>query len=334
MQPFFQIKDLELQIERGGRTAMLLNGVNLDIERGEAVGVVGESGCGKSITWLAVLGVLGQQMRVTGRALLEGRDLLAIKAQEMTKIRGKRIAMIFQDPTSSLNPIRTVGWQISESLVQHKGLSWGTARIQAKRLLDQVRIADPARRMSQYPHELSGGMNQRIMIAMALAGEPDLLIADEPTTALDVTVQAQILELLNDIRRDRKMSLLLISHDLGMVSQACDRIAVMYAGQVLEFARAEEIWNNGRHPYTRGLIASDPGIAGPVLPRRTMPGTLPNPFSMPEGCAFAPRCDFAHAKCLHSMPLLRDVGGNHQVACVNAGRGAMLMRSPKAEAIA
>ncbi len=294
----------------------VLHGVDLSIRPGEAVGLVGESGSGKSVTWLAALGLLPGKARVSGSVKLEGQELLGARPAVLDGVRGGRIAMIFQDPASALNPVLTIGRQLGEALALHRGLSGTSIRMEARRLLDLVGIPDAERRLSAYPHEFSGGQNQRVMIAMALAGEPDLLVADEPTTALDVTIQAQILDLINNVRREMGMALVLISHDLGVIAETCDRVAVMYAGRIVEQASASDLFDNPQHPYTLGLLGSLPPIDGARTRLRSIPGTVPDPAALPAGCAFAPRCAEAHAACRSALPALRSVGQAHTVACI------------------
>ncbi len=294
-----------------------LRGIDLDVMPGEAVGLVGESGCGKSVTWLAALGLLPRQASVTGSVLLEGTELLAAPAQVLERVRGGRIAMIFQDPASSLNPVHRIGTQVAEAVALHQGLPRGAARAEAKRLLDQVGMPDAARRMDAYPHELSGGQNQRVMIAMALAGRPELLVADEPTTALDVTIQAQILELLTELRRAHGMALVLISHDLGVVAETCERVAVMYAGRIVEEAAVDALFAIPRHPYTKGLLGALPPIDGPRGPLASIPGGVPDPSAMPPGCAFAPRCPAHVQACDVAPPALLERDGRAS-ACLLA----------------
>jgi peptide/nickel transport system ATP-binding protein len=293
----------------------VLRGIDLVVSRGEALGLVGESGSGKSVTWLAALGLLPAKARVTGSARLEGQELLGASPASLDRVRGGRIAMIFQDPTSALNPVLTVGRQLTEALALHRRLSNDSCRAEARRLMELVGIPDASRRLSAYPHELSGGQNQRVMIAMALAGEPDLLVADEPTTALDVTIQAQILDLIGDIRREMNMALVLISHDLGVIAETCDRVAVMYAGRIVEEAPADLLFDDPRHPYTHGLLASLPSLAGPKCRLQSIPGTVPDPRDLPAGCAFAPRCAQAHPACRSAPPALSDAGGGRRLAC-------------------
>jgi peptide/nickel transport system ATP-binding protein len=314
--PLVRVRDLQVAFDDGTRAVPVLHGIDLEVERGEALGIVGESGCGKSVTWLAVLGLLGPRARVSGSVELDGRRLDALSGDELAPIRGRRIAMIFQDPASSLNPVHRVGRQLVEALALHRGLARAAARAEAVRLLERVRIPGAARRLDAYPHELSGGMNQRVMIAMALAGEPDLLVADEPTTALDATIQAQILELLRDIRRDSGMALALISHDLGVIAEVCDRVAVMYAGRIIERAPARSLFEMPRHPYTRGLLAALPDLHGPRRRLEAIAGTVPEPGRLPAGCAFRPRCDHSMPRCALAVPTLHALDADRQVACI------------------
>jgi peptide/nickel transport system ATP-binding protein len=279
---------------------------------------VGESGCGKSVTWLAALGLLGSRARVGGAVRLEGRDLVGAPVAELERVRGRRIAMIFQDPSSSLNPVHRIGRQLGEALSLHRGLDGKAAEAEARRLLDRVHIADAQRRLGDYPHELSGGMNQRVMIAMALAGQPDLLVADEPTTALDATVQAQILELLGEIRRDSGMALVLISHDLGVVAENTDRVCVMYAGRIVEDAPFDTVFDAPAHPYTRGLLAALPELEGPRRVLTPIGGVVPEPWNLPTGCSFAPRCDRRIDACEVAPPQSTPLATDHRVACIRA----------------
>ncbi len=292
-----------------------LRGIDLHIAPGEALGLVGESGCGKSVTWLAALGLLPSRARIGGSVTLGGQELLGAPAAVLDRVRGGRIAMIFQDPASSLNPVHRVGRQVAEALALHRGMAGGAARAEAKRLLDQVGIPDAARRLDAYPHELSGGQNQRVMIAIALAGRPELLVADEPTTALDVTIQAQILELMQQLRRETGMALVLISHDLGVVAEACDRVAVMYAGRIVEQAPIARLFAAPAHPYTRGLLGALPPIEGPRRRLAAIPGGVPEPWAMPPGCAFAPRCPSRSALCDSGLPPAVPLAASHEAAC-------------------
>ena len=292
-----------------------VHSVNLSIRKGEALGLVGESGSGKSVTWLSTLGLLTGRITVSGRALLNGQDLLAMSERQMARIRGGQVAMIFQDPASALNPLMTIRRQMAEVLALHQGLSGRAIDAEAVRLLDLVGIPDATGRLSAYPHEFSGGQSQRVMIAMALAGKPDLLIADEPTTALDVTIQAQILDLLTLIRAETGMAMVLISHDLGVVAQNCARVAVMYAGHIVEIAPTADIFDDPAHPYTAALISALPRVDGPRQRLTEIAGTLPDPKSPEPGCAFAPRCAQMRASCTKQKPPLVAIGRVRHSAC-------------------
>ncbi len=310
--PLVAIRDLAVAFDG----VKVLHGIDLIVERGEAVGLVGESGCGKSVTWLAALGLLPKKADVTGSVTLEGRELINAEPALLDATRGGRIAMIFQDPASALNPVIKLGKQVGEALALHRGLSGGAVRAEAKRLFDLVGIPDAARRLDAFPHELSGGQNQRVMIAMALAGEPDLLVADEPTTALDATIQAQILELLTLIRRETNMALVLISHDLGVISQTCDRVCVMYAGRIIETAQSDALFAQPLHPYTQGLLAALPPLEG--VRRRLDPieGNVPEPWNLPPGCSFAPRCPCRVDACEMRLPPLDLKAPGRLAACI------------------
>lgn len=294
--------------------ASAVRGVDLAVHPGEALGLVGESGSGKSVTWLAALRLLPGKAAVQGRVTLDGSDLLSLSIPEMERVRGGRIGIIFQDPSSALNPVLTIRRQISEVLALHRGLSGAALKAEARRLLDLVGMPDAEGRLNSYPHEMSGGQNQRVMIAMALAGQPDLLIADEPTTALDVTIQAQILDLLQLIRREMGMALVLISHDLGVVAENCDRVAVMYAGRIVESGPATALFDSPRHPYARGLIDALPTLQD-TRRLAAIPGVVPDPRDMPRGCAFGPRCAHAGPECLLESPALRAVAPGRRLAC-------------------
>jgi len=296
----------------------VLRGVDLTLQKGEALGLVGESGSGKSVTWLAALGLLPRHAKVAGSVQLDGREILGAPATELDQVRGGRVAMIFQDPASALNPVLTIRKQLCEALALHRDLSGAALKVEARRLLDLVGIPDAARRLSAYPHEFSGGQVQRIMMAMALAGNPDLLIADEPTTALDATIQAQILELLSSIRREMGMAMVLISHDLGVVAENCDRVAVMYTGRIVEEAPSNQLFADPVHPYAQGLIGALPPLDGPRRRLTAIPGTVPDPASMPSGCAFAPRCALAAEPCGLAAPSLAPIADDRAVACIRA----------------
>lgn len=292
-----------------------VDGVTFSIDAGKTLAIVGESGCGKSMTALSLLRLLPTPGRVVGGEIFfSGRDLLRLPDQEMRRIRGNKISMIFQEPMTSLNPVFRVGVQVAEVLTLHRGLSKRDALQQAAELLQQVGIATPTERMHDYPHQLSGGQRQRIMIAMALACNPQLLIADEPTTALDVTIQAQILALLSQLKEERKMATLLISHDLGVVAEHADDVAVMYAGLIVEQAPVQNLFDNPRHPYTRGLLNCIPkfGRKGP-LP--TIEGQLPAADKRPDGCSFLQRCPENFAPCKNQLPPLNQVAPDHFVRC-------------------
>jgi oligopeptide/dipeptide ABC transporter ATP-binding protein len=318
-EPLLSVEDLKVEFWTSRGTVHAVNGVSFDIAPGETLGIVGESGCGKSVTSLALLGILPRAGRVTsGRAMFEGRDLLTLSDRELRKIRGKDAAMIFQDPMTSLNPVLTVGRQIRESLEAHLDLDKAAARRRVVELLDQVGIPSAAQRLNDYPHQFSGGMRQRVMIAMALACEPKLLIADEPTTALDVTIQAQILELLRELVRERETALILITHDLGVVAGMCERVNVMYAGMFMETGGAEQLFARPRHPYTLGLLQSVPRLDS-VRGQRLQPieGAPRDMLEPPRACPFQPRCRWEIDQSRLSVPPLVELEPGHRVACFN-----------------
>jgi len=306
-----EVSDLSVRFgRRGQRVVRAVDGVSFTVDSGEVVGLVGESGCGKSVTALAIMGLLprtGSGVRVGGRATFDGMELLQLDQRSMRDIRGRDIAMVFQDPLSSLNPVVPIGIQVVEVLARHRGMSGDEARKEAASLLDRVGIPDPTRRLKEYPHQLSGGMRQRALIAMAVACQPRLLIADEPTTALDVTIQAQILELLKDLVRESGTALIMITHDLGVVAGLCDTINVLYAGKVVETAERRELFAKPRHPYTVGLLASIPRLDA-VRGEKLTPirGSVRDLLPWAEGCAFAPRCDRRVEECLGGTPALTD----------------------------
>ena len=296
---------------------LAVRGISLTIERGQTHCLVGESGCGKSVTALATMGLLARGgVRTATRLQFQGADIAALDETAMSRLRGDKMAMIFQEPMTSLNPAYTVGSQMAEVLRRHRRLSRRAALGRAAELLARVGITAPGLRLGQFPHQLSGGLRQRVMIAMALLCDPELLIADEPTTALDTTIQAQILDLLRDIQRATNMALVLISHDLGVVADLCARVGVMYAGRIVEQGPAESLFAAPAHPYTNGLLGALPEITGPRRRLTAIPGGVPEPWAMPPGCAFAPRCDLAGPDCAVSMPGFRSVGGNHHAACL------------------
>ena len=291
--------------------------VSFDIYKGEILGLVGESGCGKSVTSLSVMQLLKDTPgKVThGQVLLDGKDLLKMSGEEVRGIRGGRMSMIFQEPMSALNPSMRIDRQMMETIMLHTDKNKEQARAHAADMLKKVGIPDPARVLKNYPHQLSGGMSQRVMIAMALSCDPELLIADEPTTALDVTIQAQILDLMKKLQQEAQSSILLITHDLGVVAEMCSRVIVMYAGKIVEEAPVSELFNHPTHPYTQGLIASVPKLGSGVKVLPSIPGSVPDLASMPKWCRFAPRCKYATAKCHEKEPELVTVGENQRCRC-------------------
>ena len=313
--PLLEIQDLHVEFPTQGSVMHAVEGVSLTLEQGEVLGIVGESGSGKSVTMMALMGLIAWPGRVRAKTLrFAGHDLLGISDRERRRLVGKDMAMIFQEPTTSLNPCFTIGYQLVEALRLHSPLSRDSARRRAVELLEQVGIPAAASRMNDYPHQLSGGMNQRVMIAMAISCNPRLLIADEPTTALDVTIQAQILDLLRNLQKERGMALVLITHNMGVVSEMAQRVAVMYAGQVMEQQPVEQLFSDPQHPYTEALLAALPeqGEAGHRL--ATIPGVVPGVFDRPTGCLFAPRCAYATAHSQCARPELRAWQGG-QVRC-------------------
>ena len=307
--PLLAVRDLRTRFQVDGHAVNAVDGLSFDLRRGEVLGIVGESGCGKSMTAMSILRLVdGSPGIVGGSVLLEGRDVLGLDEAAMRHVRGGRIGMIFQEPMTSLNPVLTIGRQITEA-VRLDGASPREARERALHLLELARIAEPARRLDDHPHQLSGGMRQRVMIALALSRSPQILIADEPTTALDVTVQAQILDLLLDLRDRLGMAIILITHDLGVVAETCERAIVMYAGRKVEEGPVEALFTRPLHPYTRGLLRSAPRLGrgterGARLPE--IPGMVPSPRAMPHGCRFAPRCDLAQPQCASAYPDWRE----------------------------
>jgi oligopeptide/dipeptide ABC transporter ATP-binding protein len=315
-EPLLDVRNLTTSFFTEEGEVRAVDGVSFSLRAGETLGLVGESGCGKSVTALSVMRLLGHPGRIVdGQVLYRGEDLARRREAEMRELRGKRISMIFQEPMTSLNPVFTIGDQIAEALRIHEGLDARQARKRSIDLIRTVGISSPERRAKQYPFELSGGMRQRIMIAIAIACNPEILIADEPTTALDVTIQAQILDLLKDLQKRLGLTILLITHDLGVVAQTCDRVAVMYAGKIVEESDVDTLFETPRHPYTVGLLDSLPlhHEAGEEL--RQIPGTVPSPHAMPTGCRFAPRCPHARELCRREAPTLDPVDGENTVRC-------------------
>jgi len=319
--PLLEIRGLKTQFATDDGMVRAVDGVDLAIGRGETVGVVGESGCGKTVTAMSVLKLIAMPPGriVEGRILWRGRDLVPLPADAMDEVRAKEIAMVFQEPMTSLNPVYTVGEQIAEVVRRHEGLSRQAALEKAVHMLRLVQVSNPERRAHDYPHQFSGGMRQRVMIAMALSCDPKLLIADEPTTALDVTIQAQILELLTEMKSRFGMAIMLITHAMGVVAETAQRVVVMYAGKVIEEAPVERLFANPRHPYTQGLIRSIPQIDKAAIAKtrlEAIPGVVPSLINPPPGCRFAPRCRYAMAICREAVPPLREVEPGHKVACV------------------
>jgi oligopeptide/dipeptide ABC transporter ATP-binding protein len=318
-QPLLRIEDLAVTFSTEEGTVRAVNGVSLSIYPGQTLAVVGESGCGKSVSALSTLRLVptppGRYER--GAIWFDGQNLLELDEQGMRAIRGNQIAMIFQEPMTSLNPVYTVGDQILEAIFLHQKLNRAEAIEVAVEVLSDVGIAEPRQRLDAYPHQMSGGMRQRVMIAMALSCQPRLLLADEPTTALDVTIQAQILELLRDLQRKRGMSIMFITHDLGVVAENADVVAVMYAGRVVEYGSVHDVYANPLHPYTRSLFESIPKLSGTERRLSTIPGQVPNPTHLPDGCPFHPRCASVSddAACRQTVPPLREIAPGHWAAC-------------------
>lgn len=315
------IKGLNISFRTTTSPVNVVNNFSLNINESEVFGLVGESGCGKSLTALSIMGILPSNAYAEGEIIFKGTNLLTLDNDSMRKLRGKDLAMIFQEPMTSLNPVLTVGYQIAEVMTIHLGISKKEALDRTVELLKDVKIPSPEIRIKEYPHQMSGGMRQRVMIAMAIACNPSLLIADEPTTALDVTIQAQILDLLQELCRTKKMSILLITHDLGIIAENARRTAIMYAGRIVELTDVKELFSNPRHPYTIGLLDSLPKEKGkPLIP---IPGTVPNPGKLPEGCKFTDRCRFMIPECKLKEPELRALPSNiantpHIIRCIRA----------------
>jgi oligopeptide/dipeptide ABC transporter ATP-binding protein len=323
MEPVLQVKNLRTSFRVDGGELIAVDDVSFSVKPGQTVGIVGESGCGKSVTSLSIMGLIPNPPGkiVGGEILFKGKNLVGLSPHEMRKIRGNQISMIFQEPMTSLNPVFTIGNQIMEAVILHQKLSKAQAKEKAIEMLRLVGIPAPERRVNEYPHQLSGGMRQRVMIAMALSCNPSVLIADEPTTALDVTIQAQILELIKSLREKLQMAVVLITHDLGVVAETCDYVVVMYAGKVVEEGTAEDIFYRPSHPYTKGLLNSIPSHTGEKKSGRleTIPGLVPNLLHLPTGCRFQDRCkrrqETNTAQCTVAEPVLKDVGNGHRAAC-------------------
>lgn len=315
MAPLLEIKDLHVEYKTGRATAHALNGINLTVEKGEALGLVGETGAGKTTIALSALKLLPHDVgKVTGGTIaFDGRSVLDMNKKSLEEMRGNKISMIFQNPLSSLNPLFTVGEQISMVLRKHENLGKREAAGRAEELLELVGI--PKYRLADYPHQFSGGMRQRVGIAAALACNPELLIADEPTTALDVTIQAQILELMKELQKQRSSSLLMITHNLGIIAELCQKVAVIYAGTIIEYGTVKEVFTNPRHQYTRGLLGAIPNLSGPRNRLAYIPGNVANASSLPSGCKFHPRCGCCRDRCKTEMPPLLEYDKGHLVAC-------------------
>jgi len=321
MASLLEVEDLGTWFYTRQGIVKAVDGVDFQVASGETLAIVGESGCGKSMTALSLMRLIPDPPGriVSGAVKLAGRDLLKISEEEMRGVRGNEISMIFQEPMTSLNPVMTIGKQISEALILHRDMNRKTALKRAVEMLDLVRIPEPAQRAKEYPHQLSGGMRQRAMIAMALACNPKVLIADEPTTALDVTIQAQILELMQEMKERFGMAIMLITHAMGVVAETCQRVTVMYAGKVVEEAPVEALFGNPRHPYTQGLIRSIPRVDRAAEKKQRLeaiPGTVPSLLEPPPGCRFADRCKYVTDICVRGMPPLKEVGPGHYVRCV------------------
>lgn len=318
-----RIENLVTSFHIHGELCPAVDGLNLHIDRGEIVGLVGESGCGKSMSALSVMGLVPENGEIAGgRILFKGEDLTKIGRGALRKITGDRISMIFQEPMTSLNPVKTVGWQVREAILIHENISPAKAKERVLDIFRKVGIPEPERRYNHYPHQLSGGLRQRVMIGMAMVMNPDLLIADEPTTALDVTIEAQILRLMRSLRDDQGAAILMITHNLGVVAELCDTVYVMYAGQVVEKADVFTLFREPRHPYTLGLMGSLPRTdKHDRSPLKAIPGMVPSLSAMPSGCRFAPRCEHACAQCRESTPPLTDLGNGHEARCFFCDKG-------------
>ena len=317
--PLLQVKNLCTSFDVDAGEVRAVNGISFSLDKGKVLGIVGESGSGKSVTAYSIMRILVEPGRIkSGEILFDGQDIVKFSKKQMSEFRGKRVSIIFQDPMTSLNPTYTIGNQLREAILLHTDRNREQANARAVEMLKLVGVNEPEKRLKQYPHELSGGMRQRVMIAMALACKPKLLIADEPTTALDVTIQAQILKLMNDLKREMGTSILFITHDLGVIHEMADEVAVMYCGQIVEKAPARTIFHDGTysHPYTEGLMTSIPQLNTPKGEKLdAIPGSVPNPLYLPQGCKFAPRCKYCTQKCQEAEPTLHEVEPGHVVRC-------------------
>ncbi len=319
-EPILQVRDLKTYFDTDRGLFRAVDGISFDVASGRTVGLVGESGCGKSVTSLSIMGLIPMPPgRIdAGEIHFEGRDVLRLSPDERRLLRGGKMSMIFQEPMTSLNPVHTVGHQIIECIRAHMPISMEAARKRAIEMLDLVRIPSSASRIDDYPHHMSGGMRQRVMIAMALSCDPSLLIADEPTTALDVTIQAQILDLLRDLQSRLGMAILIITHDLGVIAEIADEVVVMYAGKIVETAPVRDLFGDPQHPYTIGLLGSIPRLDADRERLSTIEGTVPSPSNQPKGCRFSPRCPFADRRCREEPPPLREISPGHHAACWKA----------------
>lgn len=331
MAKLLEVKNLRTYFRTDDGVARSVDGVSFSVDRGETLGVVGESGCGKSVTALSIMGLVPNPPGKIegGEILFDGEDLTGYDDDQLRGVRGNDISMIFQEPMTSLNPVFTVGDQIDEAILLHQGVSKDEARSRAIEMLDLVGIPAPEQRYDEYPHQLSGGMRQRVMIAIALSCNPKLLIADEPTTALDVTVQAQILELMNKLQEELGMGMMMITHDLGVIAEVCDRVAVMYAGKIVEYSDVDSTFYKPRHPYTIGLLKSIPRLGDRVEKLATIDGTVPPPTDWPKGCHFCTRCQWADDLCWNDEPQLVEIETGHNVACWHIDRVASETADPE-----
>jgi len=320
MGRLLEVSDLKTYFFMDEGTAKAVDGVSFEVDKGETLGLVGESGCGKSVSALSIMRLIPHPPGriVGGQITLKGKNLLALDKEKMREIRGNEISMIFQEPMTSLNPVYTCGNQIEEAIILHQKVSKKTAREKAIEMLRLVGIPAPEQRVREYPHQLSGGMRQRVMIAMALSCNPSVLLADEPTTALDVTIQAQILRLLEKLQQELHMAVIIITHDLGVIAEVADRVAVMYAGKIMEYAEVRGIFDTPGHPYTQGLLKSIPKLTETRERLMVIPGVVPNPLNFPQGCKFNPRCPLVIPECREQEPDLRELAPGHLVRCIRA----------------